>query len=76
MFGLFGHAAYLFPALLVIFGIFWFKAEDGVTRAIKAVLSVMIVASFAAMIHIFMSGMDIENMDTNVAKRSESTRLN
>ena len=68
LFGLFGHAAYLFPALLVIFGIFWFKAEDGVTRAIKAVLSVMIVASFAAMIHIFMSGMDIENMDTNVAK--------
>ncbi len=68
LFGLFGHAAYLFPILLVIFGIFWFKAEDGVTRAIKAVLSVMIVASFAAMIHIFMSGMDIENMDTNVAK--------
>ncbi len=68
LFGLFGHAAYLFPVLLVIFGIFWFKTEDAVTRAIKAVLSVMIVASFAAMIHIFMSGMSIENMDTNISK--------
>ena len=68
LFGLFGHAAYLFPALLVIFGIFWFKTDDGVTKAIKAVLSVMIVASFAAMIHIFMSGMNIENMDTSVGK--------
>ena len=68
LFGLFGHAAFLFPALLVTCGIFWFKADDGVTRAIKAVLSIMIVASFAAMIHIFMSGMNIENMDTNLGK--------
>ena len=68
LFGLFGHAAFLFPSLLVICGIFWFKAEDGVTRAIKAVLSIMIVASFAAMIHIFMSGMSIENMDTNLTR--------
>ena len=68
LFGLFGHAAFLFPALLVICGIFWFKAEDGVTRAIKAILSIMIVASFAAMIHIFMSGMSIDNMDTNLSR--------
>ena len=68
LFGLFGHAAYLFPILLVIFGVFWFKTEDGITRAIKAVLSVMIIASFAAMIHIFMSGMNIENMDTSIGK--------
>ncbi len=68
LFGLFGHAAYLFPVLLVVFGVFWFKTDDGVTRAIKAVLSVMIVASFAAMLHIFMSGMSIDNMDTNIVK--------
>ena len=68
LFGLFGHAAYLFPILLVIFGIFWFKTDDGVTRAIKVVLSIMIVASFSAMIHIFMSGLSIDNMDTNLSR--------
>ena len=68
LFGLFGHAAYLFPVLLVIFGIFWFKTDDGVTKAIKAVLSVMIVAFVAAMIHIMICGTDIADMDTNIAK--------
>ena len=68
LFGLFGHAAYLFPALLVIFGIFWFKTDDSVTKAIKAVLSVMIVAFVAAMIHIVICGTDIADMDTNIAK--------
>ena len=68
LFGLFGHAAYLFPVLLVIFGIFWFKTEDGVTKAIKAVLSVMILAFVAAMIHIVICGTDIADMDTNFAK--------
>ena len=71
MFGVFGPASYLFPALLVIFGIFWFKTDDGTTRAIKAVLSVMIVASFSAMIHIFSadffaSGKLIDHMDTKI----------
>ena len=55
LFGVFGYASFLFPALLVIFGIFWFKTDDGTTRAIKALLSVMIVASFSAMIHIFVA---------------------
>ena len=68
LFGLFGHAAYLFPVLLVIFGIFWFRTNDGVTKAIKALLSVMIVAFVAAMIHIMICGTDIADMDTNVAK--------
>ncbi len=68
LFGIFGYAAYLFPVLLVIFGIFWFKTDDGVTKAIKAILSVMIVASFSAMIHVFLSGMSIDNMDTNLSR--------
>ena len=68
LFGLFGYAAYLFPILLVIFGIFWFKTDDGVTKAIKAVLSVMILAFVAAMIHIIICGTDIADMDTNFAK--------
>ena len=68
LFGLFGHAAFLFPALLVVCGIFWFKAEDGVTRAIKAVLSVMIVALLASMMHIFLNGWDTAGMDTNLVR--------
>ena len=66
LFGIFGHASYLFPVLLVIFGIYWFKTDDGVTRAIKAILSVMIVAAFSAMIHIFQFGMNVDNMDTGL----------
>ena len=66
LFGLFGHAAYLFPILLVIFGIYWFKTDDAVTRAIKAVISIMIVALFASMIHIFIKGWDIAGMDTSI----------
>ena len=69
LFGIFGHASYLFPVLLVAMGIFWFKAPDGVTRAIKAVLSVMIIVVFSAMVHIFMhEGWSIDNMDTNLAR--------
>ena len=68
LFGLFGHAAYLVPILLVVFGIYWFKAKDAVTRAIKAVLSIMIIALFAAMIHIFIKHWDVSNMDTNLSR--------
>ena len=69
LFGVFGHASYLFPVLLVVMGIFWFKAPDGVTRAIKAVLSVMIIIVFSAMVHIFMhEGWSADNMDTNFTK--------
>ena len=68
LFGLFGHAAYLFPVLLVIFGIFWFKTDDGITKAIKAILSVMIIAILAAMVHIMLCGTDIADMDTNLTK--------
>jgi len=65
LFGVFGHASYLFPVLLVIMGIYWFKSPDGVTRAIKAVLSVMIIVVFSAMVHIFMhEGFSEENMTT------------
>ena len=64
MFGLFGPASYLFPVLLVIFGVFWFKAPDGITRAIKAVLSAMIIGTFSALYHIFKAGADIANMQT------------
>ncbi len=64
MFGIFGPASYLFPVLLVIFGIFWFKATDGVTRAIKAVLSVMIIGTFSAFYHIIVAGADTANMQT------------
>ena len=67
LFGLFGPAAYLFPILLVVFGIYWFRAEDSVTRAIKAVLSILIVASIAAGIHMLLKGFDIADMDTNLA---------
>ncbi len=76
LFGLFGPAAYLFPALLVVFGIYWLKAEDGITRAIKAVLSIMIVASIAAMIHMLIKGFDVADMDTNFAiLYADSTEL-
>ena len=64
MFGVFGPASYLFPVLLVVFGIFWFKTTDGVTRAIKAVLSVMIIGTFSAFYHIIVAGADIANMQT------------
>ena len=76
LFGLFGHAAYLFPVLLVIFGIFWFKTDDGITKAIKAILSVMIVAFVAAMVHIIICGTDTADMDTNLVKLfTDSTNL-
>ena len=69
LFGIFGHASYLFPILLVVMGIFWFKAPDGVTRAIKTVLSVMIIVVFSAMVHIFMhKGWSVDSMDTNIGK--------
>ncbi len=64
MFGIFGPASYLFPVLLVIFGVFWFKATDGVTRAIKAVLSVLIIGTFSAFYHIIVAGADTANMQT------------